>query len=191
MCEDRPEVRSPYADYSRGRLPSGGGDGRHRERSRSPIHHQHPALKREDVYSASLRLASLETLTGGKHGVRHHPSEAVAHHEPASNGLPADAAPKVPISLPADVVGTNNPLSSMLTMPGSPFAQLLGNGGSAVGGLTGLPKPSDLLQHAQALQLLAHLQTMLLSPGQQQQQQQQQTNLHNIDMQKVIIKIVM
>ena len=186
MCEDRPEVRSPYADYSRGRLPSGGGDGgRHRERSRSPIH-QHPALKREDVYSASLRLASLETLTGGKHGMRHHPSEAVAHHEPASNGLPAEAQPKVPISLPADV--TNNPLSSMLTMPGSPFAQLLNNGGAAVSGLTGLPKPSDLLQHAQALQLLAHLQTMLLSPG---QQQQHQTNLHNIDMQKVIINIVL
>ena len=63
-----------------------------------------------------------------------------------------------------------NPLSSLLSsLPaGSPFSQLFAM--AAAGNNTGttaaaLPKPADLIQQAQALQLLAHLQTVLLSPA--------------------------
>ena len=168
MCEDRTtELRSPYADYSRGRHPSGE---RHRDRSRSPLQ------AREDIYSASLRLASLETLTGKQGGTWPQHSDHAMALDARKERLPVETPPSVPISLPDSAM--SNPLN-MLSMPGSPFSQLLGAGG--VAGLSGLPKPSDLLQHAQALQLLAHLQTMLLSPG------QTQPNMQNIDMQKVNI----
>ena len=45
----------------------------------------------------------------------------------------------------------------------NPLASLLASQGAA--GLSGLPKPADLIQQAQTLQLLAHLQTMLMNPG--------------------------
>ena len=121
-----------------------------------------------DSYSASLRLASLETLTG---------------KPPASLGLPGfPFLPTLPVSQPATTstkVPNDTPTLSLQDalanfqktalqppppsslLPGSPLQQLL----ASQGGLSGLPKPADLIQQAQTLQLLAHLQTMLMNPG--------------------------
>ena len=67
----------------------------------------------------------------------------------------------------ASALGSLGSLGSLASLgsPGSissPFHQLLaGQGGMSV---PGLPKPAELIQQAQALQLLAHLQTMLMTP---------------------------
>jgi hypothetical protein len=58
-----------------------------------------------------------------------------------------------------------SPLGQLLGGQANTLAHILSSGGS--GGLGGLPRPADLIQQAQALQLLAHLQTVLLqqAPG--------------------------
>ena len=123
-----------------------------------------------DSYSASLRLASLETLTGKP------PASLASLAFPfgPTPGLPAasaasTSASKVPsepsLSL-QDALLNFQKTASSYPGPGlmaNPLASLLASQGA--GGLSGLPKPADLIQQAQTLQLLAHLQTMLMNPG--------------------------
>ena len=115
-----------------------------------------------DSYSASLRLASLETLTG-KSLVSSlpptFPFPPMPMDESTSVKVPSSPTPSLPEAL-ANLQTTAN--QSYASLMGSPIQQLL-SGGPA--GLSGLPKPSDLIQQAQALQLLAHLQTMLMNPN--------------------------
>ena len=123
-----------------------------------------------DSYSASLRLASLDTLCTPRSlasppSLPFPPSATSASVPTSSPSLPeALASLQAQASLPPGLMA--NPLQHLLTQ------------GSA--GLQGLPKPADLIQQAQALQLLAHLQTMLMGreeqpaapPSFQQQMQQ-------------------
>ena len=172
MSEDR--SRSPYIDHSRLQQ----NDHSHtRDRSRSPRDF------REDSYSASLRLASLETLTG-KTGSwvdesgRLRENEKMRENrenfrEKLSSSFTSSTVPR------SQAEGAANPLHLLAGIPGSPFSHLL-NGG----GMSGLPKPADLIQQAQALQLLAHLQTVLLNPASSQSNINQFIN-NATDMQQV------
>ena len=54
-----------------------------------------------------------------------------------------------------------SPLGQLMGGSAGALAHMLGGGGSSAAG-GGLPRAADLIQQAQALQLLAHLQTMLL-----------------------------
>ena len=161
-----------------------------RQRSRSPIDRaRSPEQSREetkqekteaekealDSYSASLRLASLEHLTGK-------PPVSVAGlgfpFGPAP-GLPAPAAFTSASKVPTDSASAPSLQDALLNLQktasassfptppanllANPLASLLASQGAA--GLSGLPKPADLIQQAQTLQLLAHLQTMLMNPG--------------------------
>lgn len=185
MSEDQSRSRSPYPDPSWGRSGAEGG----RERSRSP------RQRAEDTYSASLRLASMESLTGKRprwpehqrenqeqeiwrQNLREKENARESFHEKENMSVHA-TSPKVPTSLQ----DFSNPLH-LLGLPGSPFSQLLAGGGA---NLAGLPKPADLIQQAQALQLLPHLQTVLLNPGGGTQNQTNINALFNnaADVQKV------
>ena len=177
-----------------------------RERSRSPItREKSPNTRREspkellskaeeekdrkspfDSYSASLRLASLETLTGkGEKG----PGLPITFPFPGLGTAPQLSSDSTSAKVPTDVstlplpdalanlqktasqasqnygvLGSLGSLASLAT-PGSissPFHQLLAGQGAM--SVPGLPKPAELIQQAQALQLLAHLQTMLMTP---------------------------
>jgi len=174
------------------RHPSDGSNGMRedtrspRARSRSPLTRERDSNKEEekerkspfDSYSASLRLASLETLTGkaGKaHGLPLNfpfPGLGVSPAPPVSDATSAPA--KVPsdlsaLPLPDALANLQKTASQSYGVLGSlgslssPLHQLLaGQNGLAV---PGLPKPAELIQQAQALQLLAHLQTMLMTPS--------------------------
>jgi len=160
-----------------------------RHRSRSPIHRDHSPeqiMKREspkeeisdkedeknsekmsaanDSYSASLRLASMESLTGKMTPS----SQGLFPFMPSLPTLPATSSPvptTPPLNLQDALANLQKTASQNFSgMMGSPLQQLLASQGAA-GGLSGLPKPSDLIQQAQTLQLLAHLQTMLMSPS--------------------------
>ena len=124
-------------------------------------------LRPTEAYSASLRLASLESLTG-KMSAKAPPLPfsiaSLSGLTPAKASPPSSTSPRVPDlpqtpSLPPAYLGA-------LSSP-SPLHQLLSSAGANPGGtsIPGLPKPADLIQQAQALQLLAHLQTMLMNPG--------------------------
>lgn len=134
----------------------------HKESPKENFDRQRDEEKPLDSYSASLRLASLETLTG-KSLVSslppNFPFPPMSMHETTSMKVPTSPTPSLPEAL-ANLQTTAN--QSYTSLMGSPLQQLL-SGGPA--GLTGLPKPSDLIQQAQALQLLAHLQTMLMNPN--------------------------
>ena len=121
-----------------------------------------------DSYSASLRLASLETLTGK-------PPTSLGLPFPFMAGLtPSKPEPTSPHKVPKDEPAL--PLQDALanfqktasesysSMMANPLQQLLAAQGG-LGGLGNLPKPADLIQQAQTLQLLAHLQTMLMNPN--------------------------
>ena len=139
-----------------------------------------------DSYSASLRLASLETLTGkGGKG----PGLPLNFPFPGLGVSPAASSDSTSAKVPTDmaalplpdalanlqktasqasgsygVLGSLSSLSSAPSLPSlpSPFHQLLAGQGTM--SVPGLPKPAELIQQAQALQLLAHLQTMLMTP---------------------------
>ena len=179
------------------------------DRSRSPsspsyTHHEHsrdrsrsPRPPREDSYSASLRVASLETLTGKTEGSgaghsslgrRHwenkhenpqdwsnsrsaaaaltadqHNAAAAAWREARETGEPRSSSPASNAPLPLPGLLASLAAGGGKNGSGSPdLSQLL-----AGGQLSQLPKPADLIQQAQALQLLAHLQTVLINSGQQ------------------------
>ena len=119
-----------------------------------------------DSYSASLRLASLETLTGKQGGPG--PAASLAGlpfpfsplplpAQPTSAKVPSDPAP--PASLQEALANLQKTAAAGAAppVPGFPLGQLLAG--------PGLPKPADLIQQAQTLQLLAHLQTMLMNPA--------------------------
>ena len=127
-----------------------------------------------DSYSASLRLASLETLTGKQGGPG--PAASLAGlpfpfsplplpAQPTSAKVPSDPAP--PASLQEALANLQKTAAAgappvpgfpgAAAVPGFPLGQLLAG--------PGLPKPADLIQQAQTLQLLAHLQTMLMNPA--------------------------
>ena len=128
-----------------------------------------------DSYSASLRLASLETLTGKQGGPG--PAASLAGlpfpfsplplpAQPTSAKVPSDPAPAPPTLQEAlanlqktAAAGAAPPVPGFpgAAVPGFPLGQLLAG--------PGLPKPADLIQQAQTLQLLAHLQTMLMNPA--------------------------
>ena len=159
-----------------------------RQRSRSPIDRaRSPEQSREetkqektevdkealDSYSASLRLASLEHLTGKP------PVSVAGFGFPFGPGLPAPAASTSASKVPTDSASAPSLQDALLNLQktasassfptppanllANPLASLLASQGAA--GLSGLPKPADLIQQAQTLQLLAHLQTMLMNPG--------------------------
>eukprot|EP00092_Neocalanus_flemingeri_P040949 GFUD01044588.1.p1 GENE.GFUD01044588.1~~GFUD01044588.1.p1 ORF type:complete len:648 (+),score=113.07 GFUD01044588.1:584-2527(+) len=134
----------------------------HKESPKEIFDRQRDEEKPLDSYSASLRLASLETLTG-KSLVSslppNFPFPPMSMPETTSMKVPTSPAPSLPEAL-ANLQSTAN--QSYGGLLGSPLQQLL-SGGPA--GLSGLPKPADLIQQAQALQLLAHLQTMLMNPN--------------------------
>merc|ERR1719342_1027573 len=117
-----------------------------------------------DSYSASLRLASMESLTGKMTPS----SQGLFPFMPSLPTLPATSSPvptTPPLNLQDALANLQKTASQNFSgMMGSPLQQLLASQGAA-GGLSGLPKPSDLIQQAQALQLLAHLQTMLMNPN--------------------------
>ena len=129
-------------------------------------------MDRQNTYSASLKLASLDSLTENRHPLspssRFNPAplspsslpsslESSGNHHPAisSHSLITSAA-NSPSSAASAAIAANPALSLLASMPGSPLSAMLAAGN--------LPKPSDLIQQAQALQLLAHLQTVLLNP---------------------------
>jgi len=133
-----------------------------KELSKEIFDRQRDEEKPLDSYSASLRLASLETLTG-KSLVSslppNFPFPTMPLPETTSMKVPTSPTPSLPEAL-ANLQSSAN--QSYGGLVGSPLQQLL-SGGPA--GLSGLPKPADLIQQAQALQLLAHLQTMLMNPN--------------------------
>ena len=115
-----------------------------------------------DSYSASLRLASLETLTGK-------PPTSMGLGFPfmplpptTSTQVPTEPALSLQDALANFQKSASQNYSSLMN---NPLQQLLASQGSLPGGLGGLPKPADLIQQAQTLQLLAHLQTMLMNPA--------------------------
>ena len=164
-----------------------------RARSRSPLTRERsPTTAREsnreeekdskspyDSYSASLRLASLETLTGKGKGPGlplnfPFPGLGVSPVLPAASSDSTSASAKVPTEVAAlplpDALANLQKTASQsygvlgsLGSMGSPLHQLLA--GQSAMSVPGLPKPAELIQQAQALQLLAHLQTMLMAPG--------------------------
>ena len=173
MSEDR--SRSPYIDNARFNQTQQSDS---RDRSRSPRSY------REDSYSASLRLASLETLTGktgswvdqtGQWRENEKMRESEKFYAKMSSSSTSTTVPS------STAEGGPNPLHLLAGLPGSPFSHLL-NGG----GVSGLPKPADLIQQAQALQLLAHLQTVLLNPASSPSSLNQFIN-NRTDIQKVMI----
>ena len=147
-------------------------------RDRSPRHQREdssPRQQREDSYSASLRLASLETLTG-KAGdqSRHHHWKREAQENP-QNWAPADQPDhRISWRENQEAPRSSSPSKVPISLP-SLLASMAGGGGGApadlsqllaAGQLSQLPKPADLIQQAQALQLLAHLQTVLINTNQ-------------------------
>ena len=123
-----------------------------------------------DSYSASLRLASLDTLC----------TPRLPTSTPASLTFPTTTSASVPSSNPSLAEALTSLQAQASLPPGvmaNPLQHLLSQGGA---GLQGLPKPADLIQQAQALQLLAHLQTMLMSPqGEPPSFQQQMQHMMN------------
>ena len=122
-----------------------------------------------ESYSASLRLASLDTLCTPRTPppnsatLNHHyqPSSSTSASVPTSEPSLSEALTnfQAQAALPASMV-TASPLHHLLS-------QQQQQGGQQPG-LPGLPKPAELIQQAQALQLLAHLQTMLMSGKEEQ-----------------------
>jgi hypothetical protein len=146
-----------------------------------------PSSSKEDSYSASLRLASLESLTGRGQFLGRPASPASPPHREAAD-LAAEAArfshvPPLPTSSAASsikVPTSNDDGNAAMALAnfgllGLPLGHLLGGGpagpslahllGGQAGVHGGLPRPADLIQQAQALQLLAHLQTVLMQAG--------------------------
>ena len=169
MKEESGEPRSPRhrsrSPIDRARSPEQGRESPKQEK----IEADKEAL---DSYSASLRLASLEHLTGkapvSMAGLGFPFGPAPGLPAPAASTsaskVPTDAAPSLQDALlnlqkTASASSFPGPPANLLA---SPLASLLASQGAA--GLSGLPKPADLIQQAQTLQLLAHLQTMLMSP---------------------------
>jgi hypothetical protein len=155
----------------------------------SNTHASQHSPSKEDSYSASLRLASLESLTGraaqflGRPPAASPPSphrdaadyagEAgrFSHASmPTSSSTAATSGIKVPTSNDSSAMALAN-----FGLLGLPLGHLLGGGpagpslahllGGQAGSSGGLPRPADLIQQAQALQLLAHLQTVLMQAG--------------------------
>ena len=87
------------------------------------------------------------------------PFPPLSANETTSMKVPTSPPPSLPEAL-ASLQTTAS--QSYANLVGSPLQHLLSGG---PGGLSGLPKPADLIQQAQALQLLAHLQTMLMNPN--------------------------
>jgi len=118
---------------------------------RSPLSSGHEVRAEEaarlDSYSASLRLASLDTLCSPR------------SPPPALPGATSASVPTSGASSLQEALASLQQAAAPPGLPSSPLHHLLQGGA----GLQGLPKPADLIQQAQALQLLAHLQTMLMS----------------------------
>ena len=116
-------------------------------------------LELKALSSATLTVLSMLVLFGPAPGL---PAPAAST---SASKVPTDAAPSLQDALlnlqkTASASSFPAPPASLLA---NPLASLLASQGAA--GLSGLPKPADLIQQAQTLQLLAHLQTMLMTPG--------------------------
>ena len=115
-----------------------------------------------------MRLASLDTLCTPRTpppsstSLNHHfqPTSSTSVSVPTSEPSLTEALTnfQAQAALPASMV-TASPLHQL-------FSQQQQGGQQP--GLPGLPKPAELIQQAQALQLLAHLQTMLMSGKEEQ-----------------------
>jgi len=152
------EHQSAGEEESERRSPSGQ-DARSEDAARDDIR---PA----EAYSASLRLASLETLTGKTPGSPSLPLMILPATSPTSAKTPGEQSLSSTLPVPSQPFLTSLQSSqAFLNNMNSPLQQFL-SGGSPGGVIPGLPKPADLIQQAQTLQLLAHLQTMLMNPNQ-------------------------
>ena len=170
MKEESGEPRSPRhrsrSPIERARSPEQSRESGAAETKQEKMETDKEAL---DSYSASLRLASLEHLTGkapvSMAGLGFPFGLPAPAASTSASNVPTDAAPSLQDALlnlqkTASAPSFPGPPANLLA---NPLASLLASQGAA--GLSGLPKPADLIQQAQTLQLLAHLQTMLMSPG--------------------------
>jgi len=168
---NRSRSRSPILGPSRSPLPLL--QNQSSPERRSPL--SNPDLKDAkeglESYSASLRLASLDTLCTPRTPPPNSATSLNPHYQPSSS-----TSASVPTSEPSlSEALTNFQTQAALPasmVPASPLHHLLSQQQQQQGGhqpgLPGLPKPAELIQQAQALQLLAHLQTMLMSGKEEQ-----------------------
>jgi len=167
---NRSRSRSPILGASRSPLPLL--QNQSSPERRSPLSNPDQKDGKEEAsglesYSASLRLASLDTLCTP----RSPPPNSNHHYQPSSS-----TSASVPTSEPSLSEALTNFQAQAALPPSmvtaSPLHHLLSQQQQQQGGqqpgLPGLPKPAELIQQAQALQLLAHLQTMLMSGKEEQ-----------------------
>ena len=168
---NRSRSRSPILGASRSPLPLL--QNQSSPERRSPLSNPDQKDVKEEAsglesYSASLRLASLDTLCTP----RSPPTNSNHHYQPSSS-----TSASVPTSEPSLSEALTNFQAQAALPPSmvtaSPLHHLLSQQqqqqqGGQQPGLPGLPKPAELIQQAQALQLLAHLQTMLMSGKEEQ-----------------------